>query len=262
MIDTLHKALESFKRSSGSCGIFSDLDGTLSGIAPTPQQATISEEVRQIIRALVEKYAVVSVVSGRNSDDAKKIVGVDDIVYVGNHGLEWIQNGTQHYVDNAAEYIALAPQLSTELSRVLNVPGIVLEIKKLGFSVHYRLAEDKPATEALVKAAIAPVLQKYPVRAFEGRYVIELKPDVPINKGDAVVALIRHYGLRNAIYIGDDITDVDAFTALRELQAKGTLHSVSVGVMSHESAPEIELEADYVVPDVAAVQALLGWLAS
>jgi trehalose 6-phosphate phosphatase len=92
--------------------------------------------------------------------------------------------------------------------------------------------------------------------------VMEVRPPVQIEKGGAVARLLERDGIRAAVYVGDDVTDLDAFRALRRLKQAGTLeHAVCVGVSSDDGPPEIEAEADVVVEGTSGVLELLAALA-
>ncbi len=259
-MSNLYDLLEPLKDNPGKTGIFSDLDGTLSEIAPTPADAIITDEMRSIVKDLAEKYAVVGIVSGRDSNEAKKIVGLDNIVYIGNHGLEWLDDGKQFYAPEAFNFFGLASSLAADLVAILNGSDLIVEKKKLGVAIHYRQADDKGLAKASIEQTVKPFLEKYPLKSFEGRYVIELKPDLAVNKGDAVTVVALRRGLMQAIYLGDDITDVDAFKAFKDLRDKGKVETISIGVASDEGDPSIISEADYIVKNVGEVEALLNWL--
>ncbi|MBE0446586.1 MAG: trehalose-phosphatase [Actinobacteria bacterium] len=259
-LNDLYNALKPLKDDPGNTGMFSDLDGTLSKIARTPANATITLGMRGVLRRLAEKYGIVGIISGRDSSEAKKIVDIDNIAYIGNHGLEWIENGKQFYAPEAFNFFGLTASLETDLSGSFKGTDILVEKKKLGVALHYRSVKDKEGARGLIEKIIKPLIAEYPLRRLDGRYVIELKPDLPINKGDAITVITVSRGIDNVVYLGDDITDIDAFGALRTLQNEGKLRAISVGVASDESPPQVEEEADYVVKGVDEVEALLSWM--
>lgn len=260
-MSNIYDALRQFKESPGRTAVFSDLDGTLSKIARTPAEARITPGMRDILKKLTEKYGIIGIISGRDSSDARRIIAIDNIAYIGNHGLEWIENGKQFYAPEAFNFFGLAASLDAELSELFKETDVFIEKKKLGVALHYRLAKDKGEARRLIEQAVKPLIEKYPLRKLNGRYVIELKPDLPINKGDAVTVIAISRDIDNAIYLGDDITDIDAFNALNMLEREGRLRAVSVSVASDESPPEVKEEADYVVKGVDEVKALLSWMA-
>ncbi|MBS3908188.1 MAG: trehalose-phosphatase [Actinobacteria bacterium] len=257
----IHSALVEFKAHPGVTGIFSDLDGTLSAIARTPESASITPNVRETLTILNEKYKVVGIVSGRSSDDAKRMVGLDDLLYIGSHGLEWIEGGRRHYAPQVKKYFGMAPSLYNELSDYFAKTDIRVEKKNLGAALHYRLAADKDAALALIEPVVEKMLVKYPMKVVRGRFVVDLNPDVALDKGDTIIAVCMREGLANVLYIGDDVTDIDAFRALRKLEETENVKAVSVVVASDEAAAEVAEEADFSLAGVGEVAALLRWLA-
>lgn len=257
----IHSALVEFKAHPGVTGIFSDLDGTLSAIAQTPESALVAPEVREALTMINERYKVVGIVSGRASDEAQRMVGLDDLLYVGSHGLEWIEAGKRYYAAEVKKYFAMAPSLYNELSDYFAKTDIRVEKKSLGAALHYRLAVDKDAALALIEPVIEKMLAKYPMKVVRGRFVVELKPDVAQNKGDAIIGICRREGLSKALYLGDDVTDIDAFNALRGLEETENFKAVSVAVVSNEAAAEVAEAADFTLKSVNEVEALLRWLA-
>ncbi|HCG99853.1 MAG: trehalose-phosphatase [Candidatus Aquicultor primus] len=257
----IHSALVEFKAHPGVTGIFSDLDGTLSAIAQTPESASVTAEVREALTMLKERYKVVGIVSGRASDDAQRMVGLNDLLYIGSHGLEWIEEGRRYYAPQVKQYLGMAPSLYNELSDYFTRTDIRVEKKNLGAALHYRLAADKDAALALIEPVVEKMLAEYPMKVVRGRFVVELKPDIPLNKGDAIVAICQRDGLAKALYIGDDITDIDAFKALRKLEETENFKAVSVAVASKEADAEVAEAADFTLASVDEVEALLRWLA-
>lgn len=258
----LFEALELLKNSPTKSGIFTDLDGTLSEIAPTPTDAVVTDGMRNAIKKLAEKYAVVVVVSGRDSDEAKNIIAVDSLIYIGNHGLEWIHNGKQFYAPEAFNFFGLASSLAAELESLVDGSDLIVEKKKLGVAIHYRRASDKELARITILQIIKPFIEKYPLKSFEGRCVVELKPDLMVSKGDAVTAIALRNGIKQALYLGDDITDIDAFKALKKLRNEGKIEAITVGVTSEETSKSIAEESDFLVKSVGEVEDILTWLAN
>src|SRR5262249_18820092 len=100
------------------------------------------------------------------------------------------------------------------------------------------------------------------LRVSEGRMVIELRPVVPINKGTALRSVVEQEGLKSVVFLGDDLTDIDAFRAIASLRAVGTLQGLNVAVTAPESLPEVAANADVVIPGVANCVVLLSELAA
>jgi trehalose 6-phosphate phosphatase len=214
-----------------------DVDGVLAPIVPVPSDAAVPPETRAELERLRGRYALVACISGRAGDDARRIVGLDGLAVVGEHGLE-LEPEAAAWRGRLAEFIA-------------TLDWDDLERKPLTATLHYR--RHPHPNEALV------VLEKVAERARAaglvprfGRKVLELRPPLAANKGTAVAHLLAKSGLRRALYAGDDTTDLDAFRALDGLEL-----GVRVAVASSEGPPELRDTADLVVDGPAAFLELL-----
>jgi trehalose 6-phosphate phosphatase len=206
-----------------------DVDGVLAPIVARPELAAVPEETRTELRRLAASYLLVACVSGRAGDDARRLVGVDGVELVGNHGLELDPR---------------AAELAEEVARFRDETGLPVEDKGLSLSYHYREAED----EAAAVRALEDVAERARAAGLDprwGRKVLEVRPPVEANKGTAVRALLEHSGARLGLYAGDDTTDLDAFAGLT---AAGLEHAVRVAVASDEAPAELREAADLVVP--------------
>lgn len=199
---------------------FLDYDGTLTPIVDDPDQALLSDEMRAAIEGLA-RNCTVAVVSGRGLDDVRRHVGMDRIFYAGSHGFEIAgPRGWRKEHEQGTIFLPVLDQAEAELhERLSSVPGIRIERKKFAIAIHYRKALDKdiPAVEDAVDRVEAnhPELQKS-----AGKKIFELRPQANWHKGKAVLWLLEALGLDGAdvlpFYIGDDVTDEDAFRALRD----------------------------------------------
>jgi trehalose-phosphatase len=202
----------------GATSLYLDFDGTLAPIAPEPSEARLDESVRRALTKIVgTKRMAVGVISGRGLVDLQPRVGVDGLVYAGNHGLEIVGNGLR-FVDPAAlsamdELHEVSKQL---LSSLWQIPGIRIEEKRLTTVVHYRQVANVHLSQIrdAVKQAVAPYAPK--LRDRSGQKSIEILPRTNWNKGEAVLWINHLLGIsaRSAIYAGNDATDEDAFKAL------------------------------------------------
>lgn len=228
-----------------------DFDGTLAPIAPDPDGPTISPACRRALRRLaVRPDAAVAVISGRALSDLRGRVGVDGIVYAGNHGLE-LDHASDVTVQPVAErYRPAIRRVADELGdRLSGVPGLEIEDKTLSATVHVRrtpteLVDDVHETVSDVVSVIDGSLRIEP-----GKQVFEVRPPVDWDKGAAIqrLAAERPEDWR-VVYLGDDITDDDAFRAIRP---------EGVGILVG-SRPDSA--ADYRLPDQASVAPFLHWL--
>lgn len=236
-------------------GLFTDVDGTISPIAPEPHLAAVLPEARLALDELRSRLAVVGVVSGRPLASLRNFVGVPGLVYVGNHGFEMLDGGEPTIIPNARPWLPVVQQAAMELAPTLAEPGVLLEDKGITLSLHYRLAADHAAARLRILAAIDASPAASRLLAESGRMVVNLLPPVPASKGSALRTLATAFDLRSLVYFGDDLTDVTAFKALADLRQEGR-HTLSVAVAAQEAAPEVAAAADLAVArpeDVARV---------
>ena len=217
-----------------------DVDGVLAPIVDVPHEATVPEETRAELLRLHARYALVACISGRAGTDARRVVGLDELVYVGEHGLE------------------LVPEASAWSERLLGLAATVdwedVERKPLTITFHYRRAEDEAEALRMLEAVATRARAEGFVARF-GRKVLELRPPVAAHKGTAVTHLLGERRLERALYAGDDTTDLDAFQALAGLEL-----GVAVAVASAEGPPELREAADIVVGSPAELLELLRLL--
>lgn len=228
-------------RAPGRSALVLDVDGTLAPIAPRPELAKVPPATRHELARLVNGYLLVACVSGRAGEDARRLVHVDGIVFVGNHGLE---------LDPRAD------QLAAEIARFREAIGLPVEDKALSLTYHYREAAD----EAAALAELEHVADRAAAEGLDarwGRKVLEIRPRVNADKGTAVRALLERSGARLGLYAGDDTTDLDAFVGL---VSAGLEHAVRVAVTSEEGPAELEKAADVVVPGPPELAELLRLL--
>lgn len=247
---SLAERLEPLRRDPAASAILTDLDGTLAPIVARPELVGVPERTREVLASLADSYALVAVVSGRPAAGARGIVGLDQIAYSGNHGFELLLPGETEahpdpsldgHTEDAGRFVAgLDPR---ELERA----GIRLEDKGAILALHWRGAENEGEAESLI-SEIENAAEWQGLVVHRGRKVMEVRPNVPINKGIAVAALLPARPVRAALYGGDDRTDADAFAALATLHRDGVLEaSVCVAVESDETPPEVSGSADLAV---------------
>jgi trehalose 6-phosphate phosphatase len=239
------------RRDPAHSAILTDVDGTIAPIVTDPAEARVPKRTRELLRAMAKRYALVACLSGRRALDARRVVGLDELAYSGNHGFELLLPGeTEVRPDPSLDgHEADAPRFVAGLDRSeLDRAGIRIEDKGAIVALHWRGASNEAGAESLAHE-IANEAEWEGLVPHRGRKVLELRPNVAINKGIAVAALIPARPANAALYAGDDRTDVDAFAALRTLQHDGELEaSVCIGVVSDESPPEVSEAADLIVP--------------
>ena len=242
-------------------GLFLDLDGTLAPIAPTPDAVSIRPSLLDALDTLAQRM-LVTVLTGRQVSTARAIAGLDSLIYAGNHGAEWWQAGEEWTDPEVAEAIPLVHSLASSIQRALeSVPGLVIEDKGISLSVHYRLAEDPSQTRDAIMRFLddAPESSRLSVR--EGKLVVEVRPLAAVDKGTALRQVVERHGLRSALAMGDDRTDIDAFRALVELRRKRAFVGITVAVLGANVPAQLVELADYHLASVAETEIILRWLA-
>jgi trehalose 6-phosphate phosphatase len=217
--------------------IFLDVDGVLAPIVPRPEDARVPEETRRELRRLARAYALVACISGRAGEDARAIVGVPELTFVGNHGLE-LEPGAEEWSSRLRTFLHEVAWPQTE-------------DKGLTAALHFRHAADETTARSELDA-IAERARAVGLVARYGRKVLELVPPLQANKGTAVRRLLDERSLRRALYAGDDTTDLDAFAALDGLEL-----GVRVAVASAEGPRELRERADVVLKAQSEVLGLL-----
>ena len=239
MAATSDALLEHVTAAPEEAAIFLDFDGVLAPIVDRPDDAYPPAETRAELARLAGRYALVAVVSGRAGDDVRSRVDVDGIVYVGSHGLE-LDPQADRWRRRIADFAGAAPWAPSQI-----------ELKGLSVAFHYRDRDDEQAAvrelEELAEAAREDGL----VARF-GRKVLEVLPPVGSNKGTAVRHLLDGAGLGRALVAGDDITDLDAFLAVEELE-----HRIRVAVLADESPSLLADHAELVLGSTAEFLELL-----
>ena len=219
--------------------LFLDIDGVLAPIVADPDDARVPDETRAVLRELATRYALVACVTGRPSEVARAIVGVPEVTYVGEHGLE--------LEPEAAEW---GKRIRAFAARA-RWPA---EDKPLTAAFHYRTAAEPDEARAVLEEVAAEALDEG-FRTRWGRMVLEVLPPVDASKGTAVRRLLERDGLERALYAGDDTTDLDGFAALDGLEA-----AVRVAIASPEGPTELGERADVVLGSPAALVELLRQL--
>jgi trehalose 6-phosphate phosphatase len=241
--------------------IIVDIDGTISEIAPTPQEAVVSPAMRKELIKLREKFALLAVISGRSLKDAQAMVGVEEILYVGNHGLEYYFDGQYHVAEEVEKYLHQIKQTGHQLNIDLDdIEGILFEDKSICYSIHYRQCNEGEVVRRKILNSIKNRPASKNLQIKEGRKVIELKPPVNYDKGVIIGKIIEDHNLKKIIYLGDDITDVDAFQKLSELE--NTIHILtgSIVVRSNEIPSYVKNSASFFVCSVNEVLKFFRWL--
>ncbi|MCD6452776.1 MAG: trehalose-phosphatase [Dehalococcoidales bacterium] len=258
IFDHLNLIRETLLRSP--VGLITDVDGTISRIAPTPQQARISSSCRYYLIRLSHQLAVVAAISGRPVAQLKGMVGIDGMVYIGNHGLERGEKTRTKLATDTSDYFRVINSVVKKLAPLLAIEGINIENKGMTATIHYRLCNDPQLAEREILKLVAALPQAKRLTIIKDRMAIDLISPTDINKGTATRDLIREYNLRGGIYLGDDTTDIAAFQAIRTANSPPDFQGWAIAVNSPEVPPELISAADFLLEGVSDVERFLKWL--
>lgn len=226
-------------------------DGTIVPIHPTPSEVQVSAAVREELRGLTaDDRTTVAVFSGRQRQELAGLIGVPEVIYVGNHGLEIVGPHVLFLEPTAAQFCEHIQDIRTELEqRLKNIPGAIIENKWLSVAVHFRTVppEHHEKLRQIVHSAMANAAHPFLLR--DGSMVYEVRPRAYWNKGHALVWLRDRLDESDVltIYAGDDPSDEDAFSALPEIV------SIKVGEAANTAAR-------YAVDGPADIHEFLRWL--
>ncbi len=233
--------------------MFLDYDGTLTPIVSRPDLARLSDRIRQTVARLAQECTV-GIISGRDLQDVQEKARIDGIVYAGSHGFD-IEGpgGMRKDLPEARALLPLLETASEELRRQLQgIEGIHFEPKKFSLAIHYRQVRDSEV-HAIRDHLRDTVAQHPQLRLSEGKKVYELQPDIRWDKGKALLWLLDALGLDigeiQCVYIGDDVTDEDAF---------GVLEDQGIGILVSEEPSRTK--ARYVLRDPDEVGQFLALL--
>jgi len=240
-----------------------DIDGTLAPIVEHASDAHVPEDTRQLLIEAARRYHIVACVSGRRASEARAMVSIGTISYLGSHGTELLRAGwTESVLDPGIEdWVRRIHEFGREADTSdLRRRRVRLEDKGAIVAFHWRGAPDEDAARAAIDA-LASKAEAAGLRTHWGRKVLEVRPPVRLDKGAGIVRFLADSELDAALYVGDDATDVDAFRGLDELVAAGRLrHALRVCVRSDEGPSELAEEADLVVEGTTGVRTLLEGL--
>jgi trehalose-phosphatase len=209
-------------RSAGHILLLLDYDGTLTPIVQSPELADLTDGVRQLLQALArQRRLTLAIISGRALVDLKEKVGISNIIYAGNHGLE-IEGPQVSFVSPLAEeFKPVLRRMHHELSQALGaIKGVLVEDKGLTLSVHYRQVADDKSTEVedLFERVTGDAARSGKIQVTSGKKVYEVRPAVAWDKGEVLKMLMGKERGALPIYLGDDLTDEDAFKAIENYE--------------------------------------------
>lgn len=205
--------------------LFFDYDGTLTPIVDNPDKAVISQEAKDLLNELSKNpWCKIAVISGRSLKDIKSKIGLKNIIYSGNHGLEIEGPRIKFESPIPSKYRTILDRIKENLNdRLRSIKGAFIEDKGLSLSLHYRLVNKKsmPLVKTIFHEAIIFGLIKDKIKIKSGKKVLEVRPPVNWDKGKVILWLLsrQKFSLGDKaivpVYIGDDVTDEDAFHSFR-----------------------------------------------
>jgi trehalose 6-phosphate phosphatase len=259
----LSEALAPLRADPQRSAILLDIDGVLAPIVEHAADAHVPEGTRQLLIDVARRYAVVACVSGRQASQARAMVSIGSISYLGSHGAELLRSGwTEARIDpRLGEWARRIHDFARDIDTAdLRRRRVRIEDKGPIIALHWRGAPDEEGARSAVDA-IAARAQDAGLQTHWGRKVLEVRPPVHIDKGAGIRAFLDGTDLDAALYVGDDVTDLDAFRTLEELVAEGGLaHAVRVGVSSEDGPESIREQADIVIEGTDGVKELLAAL--
>lgn len=198
-----------------------DYDGTLTPLVERPELAHLADGTRDKLAALVRREQfLLGVISGRSRADVAQRVGVPGMVYAGNHGLEIKGPGIDFIHPQAEAFRVSLDRIYLALQEALaDCVGVIAEHKGLSLSIHYRLTPEEGVKEVERRflEVVNPHQESGEIRITRGKKVLEVRPNVPWDKGQAILELGRVYPEASLVfYFGDDLTDEDGFAAVQD----------------------------------------------
>lgn len=234
-----------------------DFDGVLSPIVPDPASAVALPGTAEVLTAVAARVARIAVVTGRPAADAVRLGSLADVpglVVLGHYGLQRWSDGTLSTPDSD-DGVELARRRVTELAAAR--PGVTVEDKHHSVALHTRSAPDPAAALTELRPHADAVAAEAGLQVTPGRFVLELRP-VGVDKGVAIRSLVAETGAVAVLYAGDDLGDLPAVAAVRELSSSGAIEAgLVVCSDAEEASADLRAAADVVVPGPPGVQELL-----
>ncbi len=244
--------------------VFLDYDGTLTPIVDRPEDAIISDSMREAVRGLAERCTV-CVVSGRDRKVVQELMGLDNLIVAGSHGFDiWTPDEGTIEHESGGGYEELIEEVKVRLDEEIGpFQGASVEPKKASVAVHYRLVseEARPKIEQIVENLLAE--RSDGLKVTPGKMVYEVQPKIEWDKGRAVLYLLETLGLDRddvvPVYLGDDVTDEHAFEALAGTSPAGV--GIFVGLADDPETAGRTTAASYLLSTMGEVERFLGTLA-
>ncbi len=234
-------------------GLAFDIDGTLSPIAPTPDEASLYPDVLPLLERAKE-HAHIAIMTGRSIDDGAAILNLDGLTYIGTHGLEWSEGlpwlHPVEVVPEAMDFYEPGKYLLDLVEQHLSeLPGVIVQRKRIGGSIHYRLSPDPAETRQKLLSLLEQPARQVNMSLSEGKLIVEIRVPLPVHKGLALRQFVQRYSLNAIVFAGDDRTDLDAVVEIKKMRKEG-IAALSIVVQHPDTLPELLAQADIVVQEV------------
>lgn len=202
-----------------------DFDGTLTPIVNSPNQIKLSKAMKNLLINLSKKEGFyLAILSGRQLEDLKERVNLQNVIYAGNHGLEGEIFGKKYLFPVPGKVLRALGKIKKQLEPIASqFQGAFIEDKDLTLSFHYRLANPQqiPEIKLLINQILKPYLADRLISVILGKKVIDITPNVNWNKGSFAKLITNKIHTQTktipiVIFIGDDVTDEDVFQTLED----------------------------------------------
>jgi trehalose 6-phosphate phosphatase len=238
-----------------AAALITDIDGTISRIAPTPEEAFVGEPARSALRNILPHLALTAIVTGRESAVAQSMVGVEGLTYVGSYALE----GAAAAIIDPEKLLDARNEVTARLGAL---PCVRVEDKDISFALHYRDCEDRSEARLSLLDITSPIAASCGAKIIEGKQVIELVPASLPGKDTAVKHLVDKHDIQSLVFFGDDLGDVAVFRELALMRDAEGMQTLAVGVIDAETDPLVFENADLTVNGVDEVEDVLAAIAA
>ncbi|XP_066150264.1 uncharacterized protein [Euwallacea fornicatus] len=263
VFDNYEESLKQYLNEAHKVALLLDYDGTLTPIVAHPDLATIPPETKTLLEDLSKSPKVfLAIVSGRNPDNVKQMVGINNIVYAGNHGLQVIYpDGTKYVHQLPSQFNDQVRNLITSLDESVVRDGAWIEDKGASLTFHFRATPEEKRPE--IEATARTIIEKAGFKVGNAHMALEARPKVQWNKGSvSLLILNREFGEEKwqgnvkVIFAGDDTTDEDAMLALKgraltfRIAANGSIQTHADQLLSstHSVVHILKLVREIVAP--------------
>ena len=243
-------------------GLALDIDGTLSPIAPTPDEARLYPGVADLLEQARDHAGVhVAIMTGRGIEDGAAKINIDGLTYTGTHGLEWSEGlPWLHPVQIAPDALVYAEAgkylLDLVEQHLADLPGVIVQRKRIGGSIHYRLSPHPKEARRTLLALLEEPARQVGMNLREGKRIVEILPPLAIDKGTSLRTFAERFALHSLVFAGDDRTDLDAVLEITRLRKQG-LATLAIVAQQPDTLPQLLENADIAVNGVPGMVEML-----